>query len=375
MSLIVIDVSQFFHSEVILSETKCYLYKYNIFVGMTFLRYFLFPLAIVYSSVTSLRNLFFDLGIFSSKTYSNPTIGVGNLSVGGTGKSVCVDYIVSLLKEDKPLAVLSRGYGRLSKGFLEADQNSTFKSIGDEPMMLYSKHPDVRVAVSERRRRGMENLLKTSDSETVFVWDDCMQHRWVSPDLMILLTSHDHLFVDDFHLPVGNLRELSSGKKRADVIIVTKCPTQIDQKSKDRIESKLQLAKTQHLFFAHIGYSDLIRNKERTFPIDKIENIPFLLVTGIADPKPLLYYLRAIGGQFEHMEFKDHHLFTEKDIEHIKKRSNGSLILTTEKDFARLNTIIDSNLLFYISIEMKLDEKDQDHLNRILIENSTKTKV
>ena len=198
---------------------------------MNFLRFFLFPLAILYSSITSLRNLFFDLGIFTSRKYKNPTIGVGNLSVGGTGKSVCVDYVVSLVKKNNEVAILSRGYGRLTKGYVEAKKTSTFKEIGDEPLMLYRKHPEARVAVAERRRLGMKNLLKKAKADTVFLWDDCFQHRWVSPDLMILLTSFEHLFVNDYHLPVGSLRELSSGKKRADVVIVTKCPTKLTKQA------------------------------------------------------------------------------------------------------------------------------------------------
>ena len=337
---------------------------------MNFLRFFLFPLAILYSSITSLRNLFFDLGIFTSRKYKNPTIGVGNLSVGGTGKSVCVDYVVSLVKKNNEVAILSRGYGRLTNGYVEAKEVSTYKELGDEPIMLYRKHPEVRVAVAERRRLGMENLLKKAKLDTVFVWDDCFQHRWVSPDLMILLTSFEHLFVNDYHLPVGSLRELSSGKKRADVVIVTKCPTKLTKQSKVQITQKLQLAKTQQLFFAKIGYADQIRNQERTFPIDKIENVPFVLVTGIADPKPLLYYLKAIGGQFEHLQFADHHLFTSKDIEKIKSRANGRMLLTTEKDFVRLAPMIESDLLFYLGIEMKMDASDQKQLDQILMDTT-----
>ena len=265
---------------------------------------------------------------------------------------------------------MSRGYGRLTKGFVEASTESTFKEIGDEPMMLFTKHPELKVAVAERRRLGMDNMLKSTTDNTVFVWDDCFQHRWVTPDLMILLTSYDHLFVNDFHLPVGNLRELSSGKKRGDVVIVTKCPTNITEQNKKEISSKLQLADTQHLFFSGIGYAKNIKSIELTFPINKIENLPFLLVTGIADPTPLLYYLKAIGGEFEHLQFPDHHLFTEKDIRQIKQRSNGSLILTTEKDFIRLNPVIDSNLLFYLEIEMKLNKEDEEQLNQIILSTS-----
>ena len=164
---------------------------------------------------------------------------------------------------------------------------------------------------------------------------------------------------------------MSSGKKRADVVIVTKCPTKLTQENKKQISQKLQLAKSQQLFFAKIGYADQIRNLERTFPIDKIENVPFVLITGIADPKPLLYYLKAIGGQFEHLQFADHHLFTDKDIKKIKSLANGRMILTTEKDFVRLAPQIQSELLFYLGIEMQMDTSDQQQLDQILMNTST----
>ncbi len=337
---------------------------------MNFLRFFLFPLAILYSLITSLRNLFFDMGIFSSKKYENPTIGVGNLSTGGTGKSVFVDYIISLIKDKKPVAVLSRGFGRMTKGFVEASEKSTFKEIGDEPKMLFIKHQGIRVGVAEKRRIGMGEMLKNSSSETVFIWDDCFQHRWVTPDLMILLTSYDHLFVDDYHLPVGNLRELSLNKKRADIVIVTKCPINTSEQNKKQIINKLRLANTQHLFFATIGYANNIKNTKRTFPINKIKNAPFLLVSGIADPYPFLSYIKAISGQFEHLKFPDHHIFSEGDISNIREKANGSIILTTEKDFIRLNPVMDSNLLFYLEIEMKLSKADQEQLNKILLTTS-----
>lgn len=339
---------------------------------MNFLRFFLFPLAIPYSIITGLRNVFFDWGIFTSKKYKNPTIGVGNLSAGGTGKSVCVDYIVSLLEEEYPMAVLSRGYGRKTKGYVEASESSTFRDIGDEPKMLKRRHPNAVVAVAESRRLGMKNLLEIVKPKTVFVWDDCYQHRWVSPDLMILLTPYHKLFVDDYHLPVGNLRELSVGKKRADVVIVTKCPSRLSVHEKNKISQKLQLAETQNLFFAKIGYSELIRNDERTFPIDRIENIPFVLVTGIADPRPLVYFLKSVGAQFDHIKFPDHHVFTKKDVKRMEDLANGRMILTTEKDYVRLASVIKSELLFYLDIEMQMSKSDQMQLDQILWNASSK---
>ena len=211
---------------------------------MTFFRLFLFPFAVLYSMLTSFRNFLFDVKIFRSVGYENPTLGIGNLSVGGTGKSVCVDYVVSILKQNHSITILSRGYGRTSKGFVEVSGKSTSEDVGDEPLMLSLKHPEARVAVAEKRRVGMGQLLKDSKKDDIFVWDDCFQHRWVNPRLMILLTSYKHLFVDDLHLPMGNLRELSSGKKRADVVIITKCSKNMSVEERKKIIQKLGLLKT-----------------------------------------------------------------------------------------------------------------------------------
>ena len=333
---------------------------------MTFFRLFLFPFAILYSTLTSFRNFLFNIKLFKSISYENPTIGIGNLSVGGTGKSVCVDYVVSLLKQNHAITILSRGYGRASKGFVEVTDISTAKNVGDEPLMLSLKHPEVRVGVAEKRRVGMDQLLKYSTKDSVFVWDDCFQHRWVSPRLMILLTSYKHLFVDDFHLPLGNLRELSLGKKRANVVIVTKCPKNMSDEERNKITQKLGLSKTQYLFFAQIKYSVHIKNFDCSLPVSNIEKSPFLLVTGISDPTPLKNYLEGIGCKFEHLKFSDHHNFTQKDADMINKKSNNQMILTTEKDFVRLNPILSSNVLFYLPIEMEFFPDDKERFDKII---------
>lgn len=333
---------------------------------MNFFRLFLFPFAILYSTLTSFRNFLFDIKIFRSVAYKNPTLGIGNLSVGGTGKSVCVDYVVSFLKQNHSITILSRGYGRTSKGFLEVSDKSTAVDVGDEPLMLSLKHPEVRVAVAERRRLGMGLLLKDSKKDEVFVWDDCFQHRWVIPRLMIILTSYKRLFVDDLHLPVGNLRELSSGKKRADVVIVTKCPKNMSVDERKKVSQKLGLSKTQYLFFSQIKYSDHIKSVDRSLPVSNLVKLPFLLVTGISDPTPLKNYLERIGCKFEHLKFSDHHNFTQKDAKKINNKSNNRMILTTEKDFVRLNPILFSDVLFYLQIEMELFDEDKELFDKLL---------
>ena len=333
---------------------------------MTFFRLFLFPFAILYSTLTTFRNFLFDVKILKSVGYENPTIGIGNLSVGGTGKSVCVDYVVSFLKQNHSIAILSRGYGRTSKGFMEVSDKSTAEDVGDEPLMLSLKHPEARVVVAEKRRLGMDQLLKDSKKDNVFVWDDCFQHRWVNSSLMILLTSYKHLFVDDLHLPVGNLRELSSGKKRADVVIVTKCPKNMIVEERKKITQKLELSNTQYLFFSRIKYSDHIKSVDRSLPVSNLVKLPFLLVTGISDPTPLKKYLEGIGCKFEHFKFSDHHNFTRKDAKRINNKSNNRMILTTEKDFVRLNPILLSDVLFYLQIEMELFDEDKEPFNKLL---------
>lgn len=327
---------------------------------MRVLRFFLFPLSIVYMLVTSIRNLCFDLGLFHSKTYDVPSLGIGNLTVGGTGKSVAISYFINEFMSAYPITVLSRGYGRLSKGYQLADAHSTAETIGDEPMMFLNSFPTIRIAVANQRREGMKQLLSDSHQPkgSVFLWDDCFQHRWVKPKVMILLTTFSKPYTKDFLLPVGQLRELSEGAQRADVIIVTKCPKDISEGQKKVVQQQLQLKRHQSLFFATIVYSDNMYNRDRSLPLNMLEKVPFLLVTGIADPKLLVDYLNGKFLNYEHLAFSDHHLFSTKDIKRIREKSNGCVVLTTEKDYVRLRSKFDSELLFYLPIKMKiLDER------------------
>lgn len=335
---------------------------------MRILRFFLFPFSILYMCITSFRNLLFDFGIFTSQSYEVPSLGIGNLSVGGTGKSVAIDYFISVFISSYPVTVLSRGYGRISKGYQLANESSTPETIGDEPMMFLNSYPNIRMAVSNKRREGMNRLLTDPDQPkgSVFLWDDCFQHRWVKPKAMILLTTFSAPYTKDFHLPVGNLRELSEGAQRADVIIVTKCPKNITEKQKKSIQQKIQLKRHQHLFFAKIAYSENIFNNERLLPVSMLEKIPFLLVTGIADPRLLVEYLNSKFLSFDHIAFSDHHLFSTKDVELIRIKSNGSMVLTTQKDYVRLVNKFDSNLLFYLPIKMEILDGKAAELNAIV---------
>lgn len=323
---------------------------------MRFLRFLLFPFSFIYMLVTSLRNVFFDWGIFKEQVYDEPTLGIGNLSQGGTGKSVAIDYFIKQFKEQYALTVLSRGYGRLSKGFQLASSASTANTIGDEPMMFYKKHTSVRIAVCNNRREGMEKLCATSttDKTSLYLWDDCVQHRWVKPNLMILLTTYDKPYFKDFVFPVGNLRELSEGASRAKIIIVTKCPSDISDEKRKYFKEKIQLKSHQHLFFSKIKYASFIQNQHRELSLSLLEKISFILVTGIADATPLVSFLKSKYYSFEHMNYSDHHIFTDDNVKKIKEKSNGRMVLTTQKDYVRLSSKFSSELLFFLPIEMEI---------------------
>lgn len=318
--------------------------------------------------ITSLRNVFFSWGIFKERTYDVPVLGIGNLSTGGTGKSVAVNYFIEQYKSKYAVNVLSRGYGRISKGFQLGTSTSTANQIGDEPLMFLKQHEDIRVGVCNSRRKGMENLLDLSWSKKppVYLWDDCFQHRWVKPSCMLLLTTFDKPFTRDYLLPVGNLRELSEGVARADAVIVTKCPKDLSASQKKAFKERLQLKRHQSLFFSRIRYADYIVNSERRMSLGILEKITFILVTGIADSSQLLDFLNRKYLEYEHINFSDHHIFSDKDIEKIKVKSNGRMVLTTQKDYVRLSSKFNSDLLFYLPIVMEIEDEKQEDLNTLV---------
>lgn len=342
-----------------------YLYEDNDIIFMRYLRFFLFPFSVIYMLITSFRNLFFSTGIFKEVTYEVPSLGIGNLVTGGTGKSVAVNYFIALFKKNNDVTVLSRGYGRVSKGFQLGSPTSTAKTLGDEPKMFLMRHPEIRVGVSKSRRKGMQRLLSesTSTGMPVYLWDDCFQHRWVKPKCMLLLTTYDRPFTKDYLLPVGNLRELSEGAERADAIVITKCPNSISKKEMNAFAERIQIKQHQKLFFSSIKYAEKIHNNEREISLSVLERISFILVTGIADPSLLVQFLNKMYLDFEHLKYGDHHIFSDKDVTKIKSKSNGRMVLTTEKDFVRLSKEFDSDLLFYLPIEMEILDGKTEELN------------
>lgn len=321
---------------------------------MKFIRIILFPIVPIYFIVTWLRNWLYDKGIKSSKSYDIPIICVGNLSTGGTGKTPMIEYLIRLLKDEKSVATLSRGYKRITEGYELADQGATTDTIGDEPYQFYRKFKDIKVAVDGNRQNGISQLLSLEDKPEVILLDDAYQHRKVKAGFNILLTAYYKLYSDDIVLPTGNLREPRSGAKRADIIVVTKCPSGITENEKNKIFQKLKIEPYQQLVFSSIDYA------EKVFSTDSemiLESLPkFTLVTGIANAMPLVDFLINKGLKFDHLEYPDHYSFRPNDIEELAKKD---LIITTEKDYVRL--VDNENLkskLFYLPIEITIDKKD-----------------
>jgi tetraacyldisaccharide 4'-kinase len=314
---------------------------------MIFFRKILFPFAVLYGWITQLRNFLYDIGVFKSYAFDVPVIAVGNLSVGGTGKTPQIEYLIRLLSEKYRVATLSRGYKRQSKGFILANDTSTASQLGDEPFQFYKKFQNTLVAVDADRKSGIEQLLSLPDKPEVILLDDAFQHRKVKAGFYILLTSYDDLFCDDFILPMGNLRESRSGVKRADIIIVTKCPNDLSEIEQNKIKKKVGL--DSPIFFSSIAYDDSVYSSDNSFKVSEIKTQTKLLLAGIAKPKSFFAYLQNENDIV--MKFSDHHHFSEDDILNIKKQAKNNLIITTEKDFVRLNDSISKEQLFYLPIK------------------------
>lgn len=316
---------------------------------MNFLRKILFPLAILYGLITSIRNFLFDNGFLKSYSFDLPVIVVGNLSVGGTGKTPQIEYLIRLLSSKYQVATLSRGYKRKSKGFILANQSATAEILGDEPYQFYRKFPNVLVAVDANRVSGIQHLLALPVKPQVILLDDAFQHRKVKAGLSILLTSYGDLYTDDFILPAGNLRESRSGDKRATIILVTKCPPTLSAEEQITIRKKLQLQAEQQLYFTFIEYDDAIYSEDKSIKVCEIKTVDKLLLAGIAKPEPFFAYLQS--GKDIVLEYSDHHQFTESEILNIINKAAAKMILTTEKDYVRLKDSVLAQQLYYLPIQ------------------------
>jgi len=324
---------------------------------MNLIRKLLLPFVPLYFVIVWFRNKLYDWGVKTSQSYDFPIIAVGNLSVGGTGKSPMVEYVIRLLKDRVQLATLSRGYKRDTKGFHILTETDMAKNVGDEPLQFKKKYPNVIVAVDENRRNGIKNLRSKTLQPDVVILDDAFQHRKVKAGLYILLTTYSDLYCDDMMLPSGNLREPRQGARRAHIIVVTKCPPDITVSERNRIIKKLQIQPDQHVFFSYIDYEDQLKNNSGTnLNNELLKNQKFSLVTGIANPKPLLAYYKALGYNFEHLSYPDHHNFSQKDIELLQTKD---CIVTTEKDYVRLVNELPDHSIWYQGIEAKFVDNHQ----------------
>lgn len=307
------------------------------------------PFTVLYSLITCTRNFLYDKGLIQSISFQTPTILVGNLAVGGTGKTPQVEYLLSLLKKDFNTAVLSRGYKRKTKGFVLATNNTNSHDIGDEPFQIYQKNPDVVVAVDEKRVHGVGELCNLFPKLELILLDDAFQHRQIKAGLSILLTDYAHLYTRDYHLPSGNLRESKKGSRRADILIVTKCPVRMSAVKMKQFEIELNIAAHQSLFFSCYKYEDI----SPVFPDEKAKpwklkelhdsNIGILALAGIVYPGAFLKHLQKFSDTCEGLFFPDHHSFQEKDINAVVEKfndmkSSDSIIIVTEKDAARIES-------------------------------------
>ncbi|MDO9136531.1 MAG: tetraacyldisaccharide 4'-kinase [Lutibacter sp.] len=320
---------------------------------MEFLRIIAFPFSILYGLITSLRNYLYDVALLKSTEFKTPTIVVGNLSVGGTGKTPQIEYLIDLLKSDYKIAVLSRGYKRKSKGFLMADSTVSAEILGDEPFQIHLKYPEVIVCVDADRTNGITKLEELENPPKIILLDDAFQHRKVRGGFNILLTTFSNLYVNDTMLPTGDLRENASGANRAQAIIVTKCPADISETAQLDIIKKLQPKAHQQVFFTAITYDTQLKG-ESTIDLSDLADSEILLVTGIANPNPLTDYLKSINLNFKHLKYADHHHFSLNELEEINSAfeslsATNKIILTTEKDYVRIFGKLKN--LHYISIK------------------------
>ena len=316
----------------------------------TIIRLLFLPFAILYSLVAWLRNLMFDWKILPSKKFPVPIICIGNISVGGTGKTPFTEYLISLLKKQYRVAVLSRGYKRKTKGFVLAKTDCTAYEVGDEACQIKHKFPEISIAVDANRRRGIKRLLALPADErpNVILLDDAMQHRYVSPSLTIMLTDYNNMYYEDYILPVGNLRESVNSAYRADIIIVTKCRGVIKPIDLRVIEKNMSLMASQRLYFSDIRYHRLEALFSSQAPsscslgeLGWDENI--LLITGIANPQPLIDKMKSYATNIHTCKFSDHHDFTPADIAQIdsvfQAMPSPHRIICTEKDAMRLKNL------------------------------------
>ena len=350
------------------------------FGGFNFLRLILYPISLLYGLVISVRNFLYEAKILKSKAYNIPIISVGNLAVGGTGKTPHVEYILNLLKNDYTTAMLSRGYKRKTRGFRLANESDSSKTIGDEPYQIKNKFPNVKVAVDGNRQRGIETLMEKENINAIIL-DDAFQHRKVTPGLNILLTDFNHPFTKDHFLPVGRLREHPHEHRRAHIIIVTKCPKDIKPIDKRLIDKEIKIYPFQYLFFTSLGYGELTNIFDPDIKLDQSEvrNKTILGISGIANNKHFKKKLQELSQDVKTIHYLDHHDYTNRDVQKIQSgfqqiESDEKIIITTEKDAVKLKNIaswddsVKKNVFFLpVKVDFLGTEKQEEEFKQQIL--------
>ena len=327
------------------------------------LRKILFPFAILNYLFQSARSFMYSNNFFSVRETKINTICIGNLSLGGTGKTPLVQFLIERLSKKINISVLSRGYKRKTKGFMEVFNDSHVNDVGDENFMIKKSFKKINVFACENRLIAIDRITKKFSKDHLIILDDAMQQRGIKCNLNILLTKFDQPFYDDFILPVGNLREPRTGYKRANIIIVTKCPNNLSSSLKENILKKIKPQNHQHIFFSKILYDNILKGKKDT-PISAL-NSDFVLLTGIADSQPLRRFLISKKYKFDHLSFNDHHNYNQNDLKKILNFSGDKIILTTKKDYFKLMSIHEIKNLFYLDIKVDFFGKSNELIDLI----------
>jgi tetraacyldisaccharide 4'-kinase len=343
----------------------------------------LIPVSLVYGIVVLLRNILFDKQFLRSVQFDFPVISVGNITVGGTGKTPHVEYLLALLSDKYRTAMLSRGYKRKTSGFILAGEGAQPTEIGDEPFQVYSKFSNVSVAVDSNRVNGIKELKKSVKNLQAVVLDDAFQHRFVKAGLSIVLVDYTRPVFNDYLLPFGNLRESMRGLQRADIIVITKVPENIELEESDYWRKKLRLRAQQNLFFTNYEYQDMApvydkTSKEIKFSTLLKKSTKIILLTGIANPKPIEEYLNATGLISESIQYQDHHEYRQYDIKNILRKfdticDENKIIITTEKDAVKLRNINDlplsfTNNIYYLPIRVKFLFGKKEEFEKVIFE-------
>ncbi|MGE0078991.1 MAG: tetraacyldisaccharide 4'-kinase [Bacteroidales bacterium] len=341
---------------------------------MRALRFILLPISFLYWFVVKVRNILFDINLLKGYSPDISSICIGNVTVGGTGKTPHSEYLIELLQNQFNVGLLSRGYKRKSKGFKVVKTDSTVEEVGDEPLQIKMKYPNTTVAVDEDRVNGTNEMVYNFPEMNVLLLDDAFQHRYIKPGLSILLTDYNNLITRDFFLPTGRLRDSISEKRRAKIIIVTKCPPELSNQEMLRISNELKLKNNQSLYFSSINYGTIKPIFENsTTAIELNNNSEVYALAGIANPQPFFNYLVKNFQIVGKRSYPDHHHFSKKEIQLIfEGYSENTLVVTTEKDAARIRCLdIDpmfKEKLHYLSININFLNNDTEKFNKQIID-------